>query len=279
MHRARRLQICKHEFSSKAIDRFTMSFLGFLKRRATGDQRTLPCVPEGERVYAIGDIHGRDDLFVQLLKMIEADNSAREPMRVTLILLGDLVDRGPDSASVVARSMALGAPFDRVHLLIGNHEEVFLKALGGSIEALRFFVRIGGEQTIHSYGIVGDDYLALDFPGLLGRLQAAVPQDHVAFLAAGEDQVEIGDYLFVHAGVRPGVPLTVQRSSDLRWIRDDFLNDTRDHGRFIVHGHTISDAPDLQQNRLGIDTGAFRSGTLTVAGFERDQRWLLSTSA
>jgi len=256
-----------------------MSFLGFFKRRPAEDLRPQPKIPDGRRVYAIGDVHGRDDLFARLLDGIVRDNAARGPAQTTLILLGDLVDRGPDSAAVIDRAMSLGAPFDRVHLLIGNHEEVFLKALDGSIEALRFFTRIGGEQTINSYGIVGDDYLALDFPQLSQRLQTAVPAAHVEFLKNGEDQIEVGDYLFVHAGVRPGVPLMLQRASDLRWIRDEFLDDERDHGRFVVHGHTITEAPDERENRLGIDTGAFRSGVLTAAGFEMEQRWLLSATA
>ena len=134
-----------------------MSFLGFLKRRQRDDRvsAALSCVPEGERVYAIGDIHGRDDLFAQLLAKVEADNAARGKAFTTLILLGDLVDRGPDSASVIERAIGLGAPFDKVVMLIGNHEECFLAALTGDLKRVRYFVRIGGDATIRSYW--GDD--------------------------------------------------------------------------------------------------------------------------
>ena len=113
-------------------------------------EEALPRIPAGQRVYAIGDIHGRDDLFEQLLEKIEADNAQRGKAFTTLVLLGDLVDRGPDSASVIQRAIGLGAPFDRVSLLIGNHEECFLAALTGDLRRVRYFIRIGGDATIRS---------------------------------------------------------------------------------------------------------------------------------
>lgn len=235
-----------------------------------------PAVPDGQRVYAIGDIHGRDDLFAALIDQIEVDDSARDPAETTIVLLGDLIDRGPASAAVVERAFAL-AQRRRVRLLTANHEEVFLKALGGSVDALRFFCRIGGEETIWSYGIVGEAYRAMSFDELLPALQAVVPDHHRAMLEAAEDHVKIGDYLFVHAGIKPGVELAGQKPSDLRWIREPFLDDPRWHGALVVHGHTITDAVDERPNRIGIDTGAYASGKLTAIGMAGTDRWFLET--
>ena len=213
-------------------------------------------VPPGTRVYAIGDVHGRSDLLDRLIAAIDADDAARGAAETMLIFLGDLVDRGPDSAGVVERAMALKAAGRRVRFIKGNHEEVFLTALAGHEGAMRFFVRIGGEETLASYGIAGAEYRDADFDGLTTLAQARVPEAHWAFLDGFEDQVEVGDYLFVHAGVRPGVPLDAQARSDLRWIREPFLGHEGDHGRVIVHGHTISAEVEERGNRIGIDTGA-----------------------
>ena len=257
-----------------------MSFLGFLKRRQRESRvaEVLSQVPAGQRVYAIGDIHGRDDLFEQLLKKIEADNAARGQAITTLILLGDLVDRGPDSASVIERALRIGAPFDKVEMLIGNHEECFLAALTGELKRVRYFIRIGGDATIRSYW--GDDaaYAAATFEEVAEQLPRKVPQSHVDFLNRGEDMIRIGDYVFVHAGIRPGVPLERQKTSDLRWIREEFLESEDGHGGVIVYGHTISENVDEAANRIGIDTGAYLTGRLTALGLEGDKRWFLDTA-
>jgi serine/threonine protein phosphatase 1 len=242
-----------------------MSLLGFLKRRRgeeRGSRAAEPRVPAGERVYAIGDIHGRDDLFEQLLAKIEADNAGRGQAKTTLILLGDLVDRGPDSASVIERAIRIGAPFDKVTLLIGNHEECFLSALSGDLRRVRYFIRIGGDATIRSYWCDDAAYAAAD----------------IDFLGRGEDMVQIGDYVFVHAGVRPGIPLDRQQLSDLRWIRDEFIDGEHDHGATVVYGHTISDGVDEARGRIGIDTGAYLTGRLTAVGLEGSERWFLDTA-
>lgn len=257
-----------------------MSFLGFFKRRQNESRvsATLSRVPAGQRVYAIGDIHGRDDLFAQLLGKIEADNAARGKAFTTLILLGDLVDRGPDSASVIDRALGLGAPFDKVRLLIGNHEECFLAALVGDLRRVRYFIRIGGDATIRSYWRDDAAYAAASFEEVATRLPALVPQEHVDFLGRGEDMIRIGDYAFVHAGVRPGVALERQKLSDLRWIREEFIEGQHDHGVTIVYGHTISDDVDEASGRIGIDTGAYLTGRLTCIGIEGSDRWFLNTS-
>lgn len=233
-------------------------------------------VPDGMRVYAIGDIHGRLDLLNQLLGMIEADEDARGPERTELIFLGDLVDRGPDSVGVIERLMALREERP-VRYLMGNHEEIFLRAVAGDLRALRFLIRIGGRETLLSYGISEEEYRDLDYDGLLTLLQERVPPSHVTFLSAFENWIEVGDYLFVHAGLRPGVAVEDQKTSDLCWIREDFLRHRDSFGKMVVHGHSITEEIDERPNRIGIDTGAFASGRLTAIGLERDQRWYLST--
>jgi serine/threonine protein phosphatase 1 len=237
-----------------------------------------PALPEGERVYAIGDIHGRLDLLNELLNLIDRDDEARTPGRTTLILLGDLIDRGPHAASVVERTMRLHAASDRFHAIKGNHEEVMLAALSGDEAAMRLFLRIGGIQTLESYGVGLDDLPdGEEIETLIPRMQAAIPHEHAEFLAAMENSVEMGDYLFVHAGIRPGVPIAEQDPVEQRWIRDSFLDHPGHHGMMIVHGHSITPEPVLRPNRMGIDTGAYHSGVLTALGLEGTEHWLLQT--
>jgi serine/threonine protein phosphatase 1 len=234
-------------------------------------------VPDGERVYAIGDIHGRLDLLNRLIDTIDADDAARGPARTQLIFLGDLVDRGADSCGVVDRVKRLAADGRPVRVLMGNHEEVFLKAAKGDRAAMRFLARMGGESTVLSYGVSQADYDACDFGELADLFARRVPPDHVAFVESFENQVQVGDYVFVHAGIRPHVAMADQKGADLRWIRGDFLSYRGDHGVMVVHGHTVTDDVDEQPNRIGIDTGAFASGRLTAIGLEGEDRWYLAT--
>ena len=233
-------------------------------------------VPEGRRIYAIGDIHGRRDLLDRLLSLIDEDDAARGPARTELIFLGDLVDRGPDSVGVIERLMALRETRP-VRFLMGNHEEVFLQAVSGDQRALRFLVRIGGRETLLSYGISEEEYAGLDFEELMELLQRKVPAGHLDFLSGFESWIEVGDYLFVHAGLRPGVAVEDQKTSDLCWIREDFLSHRDSFGKMVVHGHSITEEIDERPNRIGIDTGAFASGRLTAIGLEGEERWYLST--
>lgn len=238
-------------------------------------------IPAGERVYAVGDIHGRADLLSALIEAIEADDAARGPAATTVILLGDLIDRGPDSAGVIrlAREwQGTGAGNGRtVRILAGNHEEMFLAALRKS-DVMRPFLKFGGRETLLSYPIDPDAYTRADIDEVMVLAQNAVPAEDLAFIAAFEDQVTIGDYHFVHAGVRPGQPLDKQRVGDLRWIRDPFLTYAGDFGAIVVHGHTITEEPAVRSNRIGIDTGAYSSGRLTALGLEGTERWLLATA-
>lgn len=236
-----------------------------------------PRVPADRRVYAIGDIHGCDDLFERLLDKIDTDHRTRPPKDLTLILLGDLVDRGPDSARVVERAMRLAESGRDVRFLTGNHEEVFLLALDGKREALKMFTRIGGRETILSYGISEQTFKSTDYEELLVLLREAVPATHIAFMRKMENVIPIGDYVFVHAGIRPGIPLAAQQPADLRWIRNEFLSHAGIYEKFVIHGHTITDEVDHRPNRLGIDTGAYANGRLTAVMLEDDQRFFLST--
>ena len=230
-------------------------------------------IPPGERVYAVGDIHGCDALLERLLAAIAEDERAREPARTTFIFLGDLVDRGPAPAAVIERLRQLAQMRPDTRFLLGNHEEIFLGALEGEPKALRLFCRIGGRETAISYGIDADAYDRMDYEEFTEALQRHVPAAHREFLASFEDLIVIGDYAFVHAGVRPGLALDAQRGGDLRWIRDPFLDHGRPLEKMIVHGHTISDDLDIQPHRIGVDTGAYSTGRLTALGLEGTTSW------
>jgi len=235
-----------------------------------------PQIPPGERVYAIGDIHGRSDLLDALIALIDSDDRARGAARTRLILLGDLVDRGPDARGVIARARSL-VETRGAAIIMGNHEDVLIKAWEGDGSAGRLFRRIGGLQTLASYGVTVEQFAAPENDDLDAIVPRAIPAEDIAFLRSFRDNVTIGDYHFVHAGIRPGVPLAQQVADDTRWVRDRFLDDRRDHGAMIVHGHTIRPDVDEQVNRIGIDTGAYESGKLTAIGLEGAARWYLST--
>lgn len=244
------------------------------RRRAA---EIVPTLPEGQRVYAIGDIHGRADLLDDLLARIAADDATRGPAETSIVFLGDLVDRGPDSAGVLDRLITLADTHPRVRFLLGNHEEIFLGALDGEPKALRLFCRIGGRETVLSYGMAASEYERLDYEELVHRLAHLVPAAHRAFFDRFEDMVVIGDYAFVHAGVRPDTPLDQQRGGDLRWIRDPFLDHRTPLDKMVVHGHTITETIETRAHRIGIDTGAYTTGRLTALGLEGSQNWHLQT--
>lgn len=236
-------------------------------------RRPATAVPPGTRWYAVGDVHGRLDLFEALIDAIERDDADSPAADTSAVLLGDLVDRGPDSAGVVACARAWQAQ-RRVHLLAGNHEEMFLNGLE-DLGVLRHFLRHGGRQTALSYGISPDDYNRSTMEEIQALLVHAVPEEDRRFLASASNFLVAGDYLFVHAGIAPEVPLEQQESHHLRWIREPFLDHTEAHELFVVHGHTITDTIDERSNRIGIDTGAYRSGRLTALVLEGTTRRLI----
>ena len=245
-----------------------------------GGERRPTRVPDGVRVYTIGDIHGRVDLLRDLHRMILEDASNTPGViRKTAIYLGDYVDRGLHSREVI--ELLLDEPledFDKVYLK-GNHDDDFLGFLADETRGADWF-RVGGDATVYSYGVrIPRDLAPADrFSYIRKALRAAVPPRHVEFLAGLELVREIGDYLFVHAGIRPGTALDEQEPEDMLWIRDEFLDSRADHGKVVVHGHSVTDRPDVRENRIGIDTGAYASHELTCLVLEGATRRFLSTA-
>jgi serine/threonine protein phosphatase 1 len=221
----------------------------------------LPRVADGARVYAVGDIHGRADLLRQLERRIEDDAAAAPSPRKVVVYLGDYVDRGEHSRQVI--DWLLDHPlsgFERIHLL-GNHEDSMLRFLT-DVQIGPAWLTYGGGATLHSYGIKppGSER---DLVRAQAELRDRLPPRHLAFLRELSLSHIEGDFYFVHAGVKPGVPLDAQALEDMLWIRDEFLCSRVDFGKIVVHGHTITEAPEVKRNRIGIDTGAFASGKLT----------------
>ena len=237
-----------------------------------------PRGPKGQRAYVVGDVHGRLDLLEQLLDQIHHDLEMRRPGKALIVFLGDLIDRGPNSAQVVERLRTYGHAGLRPIFLLGNHEEVLLRLVAGETDLLPGWLRFGGAQCLVSYGADPQAIAAARDDAALAAIRQAIPTSHIEFLRGFADTCRFGDYLLVHAGIRPGVALDQQRQSDLRWIREPFLLDDSDHGFVVVHGHTISNGTDERPNRIGIDTGAYRTGTLTALAIEDDRRWYLDTA-
>ncbi|MFL6721474.1 MAG: metallophosphoesterase [Sphingomonas sp.] len=246
----------------------------FTPRRDDG-----PAGARGYRAYAVGDIHGRLDLLEHLLARIHADLQRRPSRKNLLVFVGDLIDRGPSSAQVVERLRTYRRDGVQPVFLLGNHEEVLLRILGGDESLIDSWLQFGGMQCLQSYGVSAAKLRGRSAGEILQIVRDAVPQNHVEFLETFIDSCRFGDYLFVHAGIRPGVELEQQSQSDLRWIREPFLYDETDHGFIVVHGHTIGDEVDERANRIGIDTGAYRSGVLTALAIEDHERWLIDTRA
>lgn len=233
----------------------------------------LPATAAGQRIYAIGDIHGRLDLFASLAQAIEKDDKNRGRKDTTIILLGDLIDRGPNSARVVGTARAWSRA-RRVRFLSGNHEEMFLASFY-KLGVLKSFLRFGGIETLTSYGIDEEAISTLPGQELQQLMVKAVPREDREFLSKFETMIAIGDYLFVHAGIRPKAPLGKQTGHDCRWIREPFLSFDGDFGYTVVHGHTVTGEVEVRPNRIGIDTGAYTSGTLTALCLEGTERWLI----
>lgn len=236
-----------------------------------------PSGARGYRAYAIGDIHGRLDLLDEILAAIEKDIRHKPSRRVLLVFVGDLIDRGPASAQVIERLRTYRHRHVKTVFLLGNHEEVLLRILGGDASMIAKWCTFGGAECLESYGVNYREFSKLEEEEALEAVRTAIPKEHVEFLESFLDTCRFGDYLMVHAGVRPGVELEEQRQSDLRWIREPFLLDHTDHGFMVVHGHTITPEIDQQPNRIGIDTGAYQTGVLTALAIEGNDRWHIDT--
>ena len=240
---------------------------------------TIPrAVPAGTRVYAVGDIHG-SLVPLRLLRDAIHEHAEAHPIeRKCLIYLGDYVDRGFDSRAVIELLVNDPLPgFEQVFLK-GNHEDGMLRFLADGSNTL-FWVAYGGIATMVSYGVKPPDPATDETEVTRARKELAkkLPPAHLDFFAKLEPYRIEGDYLFVHAGIRPGVPLDEQREEDLLWIREEFLRSTQEFGKCVVHGHSITRQADFQPNRIGIDTGAFASGTLTCLVLEDTKQDLLTT--
>ncbi len=256
--------------------------------RFTRRSRTAPAAPRvwrgppGARAYAIGDVHGRLDLLEKMLDAINDDRRQSGPARDYLILLGDVIDRGPDSRGVI--ECLMGLPGDirardlRTVFLMGNHEEMMLRVLQGEPEAVHQWLTFGGYEFAQSYDVEVGKLAALYPADAAAVIRAGIPPEHFAFVEEFADSFTFGDYLFVHAGLRPGRKLAEQDTHDLRWIREGFIDDDSDHGCMVVHGHTISAEPQQLENRIGIDTGAYQTGILTALRIEGDQRRIITVN-
>ena len=228
-------------------------------------------LPKGQRVYAIGDVHGCLDRLVAMHELIADDLGERPAEDSVLLHLGDLVDRGPESAQVVDW-LAAGppVPVQRVINLMGNHEYMMLSAIAsGESQAADLWLQNGGADSLHSWSVPRRASQA-DWAGY-------IPKPHLIFLRDLAGYIQFGGYLFVHAGIRPGVPLEQQTRHDMLWIREPFLSSKADHGFVVVHGHTPRREPTVRANRIDIDTGAVIGGVLTCAVLEDDRLGFLQT--
>jgi serine/threonine protein phosphatase 1 len=239
-------------------------FRGLFGRKPARD---TPPSTGGRLVYAVGDVHGRLDLLGPLLQGIAQDVLVTRPeQRPLLVFLGDYVDRGPDSRQVVDRvlKMQADAAFEVVALK-GNHEEALMQFLADSAFGMTWMEH-GGAATLASYGVqpcaMRTDAGA--WAVVRDTFERTLPNAHRTFYEALELCRVVGDYAFVHAGVRPGVALKDQAEHDLLWIRYEFLNDRGPHDKVIVHGHTPAEEPQVLKHRLGLDTGAYATGVLTA---------------
>jgi serine/threonine protein phosphatase 1 len=236
-----------------------------------------PSVPEGQRLYAIGDIHGCLDLLKKLLAKIEEDRkTTSHPSR--LIFLGDYVDRGLHSREVIEFLIHLSASEKIPPLfMLGNHEQIMRNIIEtGDEELLEDWLRFGGRETLLSYGLKPQQ-ISGDAEEVVATLNHNMPAAHKAFLKDLNVAATIGDYFFCHAGVRPGVKIEEQAEEDLLWIRDEFLDYAKPFGKIVVHGHSICYEAELRPNRVGIDTGAYATGRLTALGLEGHKQWLITT--
>ncbi len=273
-----------------------------------GEPAPRAAVPEGTVVYAVGDIHGRDDLLAPLIDGMREDAAGRKAARRVAVFLGDYVNRGPQCRAVVERLLAPGLEgFEQV-CLMGNVEQAMLRFLDGEMAIALNWLEYGGIETAASYGVACplprrrdertlealrwrdsyQDVYGADMPppaeeippleALRRELLAALPPAHLAFFRGLPFMHREGGYCFVHAGIVPGRPLAEQAARDCMWIRRRFLDSTLDHGAIIVHGHSISAEPELRRNRIGIDTGAYKSGILSCLVLEGESQSFLQTA-
>jgi serine/threonine protein phosphatase 1 len=250
--------------------------IAFFRRSARRNEaaRELPRVADGERVYVIGDIHGRSDLLKKTLAAIN-EHLAHSPAATTrIVFLGDYVDRGPDTSGVLDIIAGLDGR-DEVVLLAGNHEQFMLSGLE-NFSSLGSWLWAGGREALLSYDIrISLNASEYELGRVFNEARERIPAGHMDVLRRLRSYHVSGDYAFVHAGIRPGIPLEEQDARDLLWIREEFINYTGRHPYFIVHGHTPVEEPDIRSNRINIDTGAYITGSLTCLILEGTTRSFL----
>jgi serine/threonine protein phosphatase 1 len=234
--------------------------------------------PEGLRIYAIGDVHGRLDLLKNMHEAIAEDLGEHAVEDWRIVHLGDYVDRGPNSAGVLDFLAEAQRRDQRIISLAGNHDVGFLDFLAAP-EPSGLFANYGGRETALSYDVAIDFGDPVAFAAQSEALRGAVPEAHRRFIEGLRFSISLGDFFFCHAGIRPGVPLEAQDPQELIWIREKFLNHEGLHPKIIVHGHTPSAEPEVLPNRINVDTGAFMSGVLTALVVEGGDKQILQVTA
>ena len=238
---------------------------------------TKGVLADGERIYAVGDIHGEAATFAELLRLIADDADHRGRARTTLVLLGDFIDRGADAAKLL-RSFS---HCDHAGLVIlkGNHEATLVECYRGNKAAVDFWKQFGGRSTLLGLGFSEYEIDTLSNAQLIAGLHKSISPETIVWLDGLPLSWSSGGYFFVHAGIRPGRPLNRQTERDLLWIREKFLFSTVDHDKVVVHGHTIvSGRPQLGGNRIGIDTGAYEHGIMSALGLEGADQWIIQAT-
>jgi serine/threonine protein phosphatase 1 len=282
--------------------------MSLLRRACPADPGRPPHTPPDTVVYAIGDIHGSDGLLGELLEGIRRDSAERAARRRVLVFLGDYVNRGQDGRAVVDLAIDPGLPEFEVVRLKGNNEDLVVRFLDGDLVVGAHWLDYGGIETMRHYGMEVSNPWARDpaelealrwksesmadygvgsaaplagkedfLVKLRDRFESCLPPRHREFFRALRVAHREGDYYFVHAGIRPGVPLDRQKDLDCMWIRQSFLDSDADHGVVVVHGHSIAPQPEVRRNRIGIDTGAYLCGVLTCLVLEGSERVFLQT--
>jgi len=244
--------------------------------RLFAPKRDMRSVPAGLRVYAVGDIHGRLDLLDTIQEKIIRDSEGGSGDRI-IVYLGDYIDRGADSKGVIERLLAQPPKGFAARYLKGNHDQSLLDFLDDPSH-YRMWKDYGARETLLSYGVLpprGENDVVL--AKARDDLASALPESHLEFVRALELSATIGDYFFVHAGVRPGLPLAKQSPQDLMWIREEFLTSSSDFGKVVVHGHSPSSMPVKRPNRIGVDTGAYATGRLSCVVLEGAECRFLQT--
>lgn len=257
-----------------------MNFLTKLKSSKPSGSSNLPEAAIGDRIYAVGDIHGRFDLWQDLLGQIRDHSSSLDNRKSRqIIILGDMIDRGEQSREVL-EALYTAQRNRKVTVLLGNHEEAMLRAIDGEPGAMRSWLKFGGDATLRSFDIDppgrNDEFDPIE---LARTFTNKIPEKWIDWLRSRPISARSNDYFFCHAGIKPGVVLKKQSRSDMLWIRNSFLNSDAAHGVVIVHGHSITPDIELRHNRIGVDTGAYRTGMLTAVYLEEKKCGVMSTGA